>query len=64
MGKHIHIDANGNVWNITKHELPKKRGVYRFWIAERADTKEEIKGDEGLKGMYKKLKEKFGRYQK
>lgn len=64
MGKHIHIDANGILWEITKEELPKKRGVYRYWIAETVDKKQTIKGDDGLRGMYKHLKEKFGSYKK
>lgn len=30
----IYRDANGDVWEISRQTLPKKKGEYIFWVAE------------------------------
>ena len=46
----IYTDLNGNVWEVQQEKLPKKKGVYTYWVAEckelnkclRADLKRKI----------------------
>lgn len=32
--KSLYSDSNGNVWEIQKESLPKKKGQFNFWVAE------------------------------
>lgn len=32
--KSVYTDNQGNVWEIQKQSLPKKKGQYNYWIAE------------------------------
>ena len=32
--KQLYNDDNGNLWEIEKCSLPKKRGTFNFWVAE------------------------------
>lgn len=32
--KSLYQDADGNVWEVQKESLPKKKGEYTYWIAE------------------------------
>lgn len=60
---HIFIDKSGLVWRIRRHTLPKKRGVYKFFIAESADGKNELR-ENTLQGTVETLKENFGVFEK
>ena len=61
--KDTFIDGAGMIWNIKKESLPKKRGVYTYYIAEtivgNGVMKERLKRD-----LLEKLKEKFGEFGK
>lgn len=61
--KDTFIDGAGMIWNIKKESLPKKRGVYTYYIAEtivgNGVMKERLKRD-----LLEKLKEKFGELKK
>lgn len=32
--KSVYEDSYGTIWEISKETLPKKKGVYTYWIAE------------------------------
>jgi hypothetical protein len=32
--KSIYQDSNGNIWEIKRESLPKKKGEYVYWLAE------------------------------
>ena len=64
MGKiHTHKDASGMDWNIEQISLPKKRGEYKFWIADSIDKKHTLK-EITLSKTLNLIKNKFGCYQK
>lgn len=61
--KNTFIDARGMKWIIQKESIEKKRGEYRYWMADSIDGKVGYKGD--LKrDVIKQIKNKFGEFGK
>ena len=61
--KNVFIDASSNIWLIKKESLPKKRGIYQYYIAETMDGKHHFR-ERLRRDILKNIKEKFGEWEK
>lgn len=43
--KSLYQDNNGNVWEIEKQSLPKKKGQYNYWVAESKSLNKSIRAN-------------------
>ena len=41
--KSLYLDSKGNVWEVQKESLPKKKGYFVYWIAECKSTNKSLR---------------------
>jgi hypothetical protein len=56
---HTYKDARGMDWIIEQQSIPKKRGEYKFWIADTVDKKDTVK-ELTIGKILQSIKNKFG----
>lgn len=57
MPSHTYQAPDGVYWYIHKESLPKKRGIYNYWVGETADQRHGLRGD-----SMRELREKIDLY--